>query len=105
MFVNTQQIQLGVLSYIEQEVAKQATGANRYLYYFAMPRVGKLVENYINGYRENVMFSDLFDENGNIDLEKLYNEALEAMRKSGKFAFAGIWVSEDTLRTIYNYIR
>jgi hypothetical protein len=104
MFVNTQQVQIGITQYVEQEIAKQASGVNRYLYYLAVPRIGKIVEEYIQGYKNNAMVADLFDDNGNIDIDKLYNEAVDAMKKSGKFPLLGIWVSEDTLRTIYNYI-
>lgn len=104
MFVSTQQIQIGATNFVEQEVAKYATGKEKFGYYFALPRIPRIVEDYINGYRNNIMCVDFFDENGNIDIDKLYNEAVEAIRKSGKFVMYGIWVSEDTLKTIYSYI-
>ena len=104
MFVNTQQVQIGVTNFVEQEIAKQATGKWRYIYQLAVPRVGRVVCDYINTYRDNILVKDLFDENGNIDLDKLYDECVDAIRKTGKFECFGIWVSEDTLKTIYGYI-
>lgn len=104
MFVSTQQIQIGATNFVEQEVARQATGVEKFGYYLVLPRVGRLVENYINGYRNNIICADFFDENGNVDIDKIYNESVEAIRKSGKFVMYGIWVSEDTLKTIYSYI-
>jgi hypothetical protein len=104
MFVSMQQVQIGFTNYVEQEIARQASGKEKFLYYLALPRVGKLAEGFINGFKDNPMAKDLFDENGNMDLNKLYSEATDAIRKSGKFAMLGIWVSEDTLKTIYGYI-
>lgn len=104
MFVNMEQIKIGVSNYVEQEIAKQADGVHRFLYYFALPRVNKKVEGFVSSFRDNPMADDLFDEHGNVNLDKLYNESLEAIRKSGKFVYFGIWVSEDTLKTIYSYI-
>ena len=104
MFVSMQQVKIGFTNYVVQEVARQASGKEKFLYYLALPRAGKMAEGFINSFKDNPMAKDLFDENGNIDIDKLYGEATDAIRKSGKFAMLGIWVSEDTLKTIYGYI-
>ena len=104
MFVNTQQVQIGVQNYIREEIAKQATGMARYGYDFIASRSPKIIEHYINKFRNNILMEEFFDENGNLDIDKLYNEAVEISRRTGKVAVCGIWVSEDTLKTIYTYI-
>ena len=43
MYVNTQQIQIGVTNFIENEIAKKAVGANKFMVYFAMPIINKKI--------------------------------------------------------------
>ena len=105
MYVNMDKIKIGLANYIEQEIVKQAeSGKAKYLYSFAKPRAVKLVEKYINKNRDNPFVEDLFDERGDVNLDELYDEAVEASRQTGRFEFFGIWVSEDTFKTIYSYI-
>ena len=43
MFVNTQQVQVGIANFIENEIAKKAVGANNFIVYFALPIINKKV--------------------------------------------------------------
>ena len=105
MFVNTEQVQLGVTNYIENEIAKKAVGANKFFIYFAMPIVNKKIVQYINDFSANKLTQDLFDENKNVDIDMVYNMAKKAISKSGQFVLYGIIFNENDIDKIYTYIK
>lgn len=105
MFVNAQQIQMGVDNFVEEEIAKKAVGANKFMVYFAMPIINKKIIEYINKYSTNNATKDFFDENNNVDIDTVYNMAKSAVKKSGQFMFYGIVFNETDIDKLYNYIR
>lgn len=105
MFVNTEQIQLGVVNFIENEIAKKATGANKFFVYFAMPVVAKKIPSYVENFSTNQFTADMFDENKNVDLDKVYSMAKEAIKKSGQFVLYGIIFNENDIDKLYAYIK
>jgi hypothetical protein len=105
MFVNTQQIQLGVTNFIENEIAKKAVGFNKFAVYFAMPVINKKLTSYIDAFSSNPLTKDLFDENNNVDLDAIYNMAKNAVQKSGQFVYYGIMFNENDIDKLYTYIR
>ena len=66
MFVNTEQIQMGVINFVEQEIAKKAVGFNKFATYFAMPIIYKKLTQYINEFSQNEIAKDFFDSNNNV---------------------------------------
>ena len=100
MFVNVQQFEIGVNKFIENEIAKKAVGFNKFAVYFAMPIINKQVENYINTFHNNELLKDIFDENKNIDIDKVYNMAKSAIQKSGQFVY-----NESDIDKLYSYIK
>ena len=104
MFVNTEQIQIGVANYIEQEIAKKAVGANKFFIYFALPIVHKKIINYIDTFSTNSLTKDMFDENKNVDIDTVYRMAKDAIKKSGQFVLYGIIFNENDIDKIYSYI-
>ena len=105
MFVNTEQVQLGTINFIENEIAKKATGANKFIVYFAMPIIAKQINNYVNSFSQNNLTKDMFDENNNIDIDMVYSMAKDAIKKSGQFIIYGIIISENDIDKIYTYIK
>lgn len=105
MFVNAEQIRLGVNNFIENEIAKKAVGANKFLVYFIMPMINKKLSNYIETFKNNELTKDMFDTNGNVDLDKVYNMAKQAVQKSGQFVLFGIVFNETDIDKLYNYIK
>ena len=104
MFVNTQQIQIGVTNFIEQEIASKAVGFQKFAIYFVLPKVNKVIENYMNQLKGNPIVGDMFNENGDINVDELYNMAKQAVRKSGQFAVYGVLLNESDIDRIYTYI-
>ena len=105
MFVNTEQIQLGVTNFIENEIAKKAVGVNKFIVYFSMPVVNKKIVQYVNKFSENEITKDFFDDNKNVDLDTIYNMSKSAVAKSGQFVLYGIVFNETDIDKLYTYIK
>lgn len=105
MFVNTEQIQIGVTNFIENEIGKKAVGFNKFATYFALPIINKKITQYLNTFSTNELTKEMFDENKNLDLDAVYNMAKSAVQKSGQFVFFGIMFNETDIDKLYTYIK
>lgn len=105
MFVNKEQIQIGVTRFIENEIGKTAVGFNKFATYFALPIINKKIGGYIDSFATNPLTKDMFDENRNLNLDEVYNMAKNAVQKSGQFSYLGIIFNETDIDKLYNYIR
>lgn len=104
MVVNVEQIQMGITRFVELEIANKATGFNKFAVYFILPKISTKVTDLINNYKENIMFKDLFDDNGNVNISEIYNMAKSAISKSGQFTFYNIIFNESDIDKLYKYI-
>lgn len=105
MFVNTEQIQIGVNNFIDNELGKKSSGFQKFAVYFAMPIVDKKITQYLNTFSTNELTKEMFDENKNLDLDAVYNVAKSAVQKSGQFVFYGIMFNESDIDKLYTYIK
>ena len=103
MMVNLEQVQNGVTNFIEKEIAAKAVGFKKFSVYFLLPTIRKTTVDYLNKIRE--FMPDMFDENGNIDLDKFYNLGKDAIKKSGQFEFMGVIFNESDVDKLYSYIK
>lgn len=103
--VTLQQVERGIVNYIETEIANKAVGFQKFGIYFLMPQIPKKIESLFSKNKDNEMFKIYLDENGNIDLDAIYNNSKQAIRKSGQFEMYGIIFNETDIDKIYNYIR
>lgn len=101
--VNLEQIQMGILGFVEKEIASKATGFKKFGIYFMMPTIKKSVVDYL--VKMKSFMPDLFDENGNVDLDQFYNLAKDAIKKSGQFEFMGVIFNETDIDKLYSYIK
>ena len=101
--VNLEQIQMGILGFVEKESASKATGFKKFGIYFMMPTIKKSVVDYL--VKMKSFMPDLFDENSNVDLDQFYNLAKDAIKKSGQFEFMGIIFNETDIDKLYSYIK
>lgn len=104
MFVNTQQIQNGVINFIEQEIASKAVGFQKFATYFVLQKVEKIIHQYMLQFKENPIVNDMFNENGDLNIDEVYNMAKQAVRKSGQFSLYGVLLNESDIDKMYNYI-
>lgn len=108
MVVNTDQIRIGVKKYIEHELAQKATGVTKFMIYFMMPSLDKTVIEYIGKMQDNDMFEEMFDDNKNMYLDKVYDRAVFAVEKVGNKVLIekyGISLDRNDIEKIYSYVR
>ena len=105
MKVNVQQVQRGIINFIDNELGQKAVGINKFAIYFLLPQIPNKINTLYGTYKNNPMFKDFFDESGNVDLDKLYNTSKEAIRKSGQVEYMGIIFNESDIDKLYNYIK
>lgn len=107
MTVTLEQIQSGVLKYIEGEIAPKATGFTKFLIYFAIPSLPNKIQAILSNAMESGMFTDLFDESGKIKLDEAYARTKDALLKSGKIYVSQInyFIDEQDLMRVYDIIK
>jgi hypothetical protein len=105
MYVNTEQIKIGINNFIDNELGKKSSGFQKFAVYFAMPIVDKKITQYLNTFSTNELTKEMFDENKNLDLDAVYNMAKSAVQKSGQFVFYGIMFNENDIDKLYTYIK
>ncbi len=107
MNVSLNQMQLGIVDYIEKEIASKAVGLQRFMYYGISFVVANNAEKLFALAVNNPMVKQLgfMDEDNNIDLDKLYAMAKYAMQKSGKVSVGGVILGEDDVEKIYGCVR
>ena len=107
MVVSIDQVRVGVKKYVEMEIANKATGVVKFLVYFMLPSIDKGVVDYINKAKESAMFSEMFNENGNIMIDDVYDRAVFAMEKSGKVLLDkfSLTLDKTDVEKIYQYIK
>jgi hypothetical protein len=105
MYVSIEQVKIGAMNFVENEIASKAVGFQKFATYFAMPIIGSKIEAYANSFKENVFAKDFFDEYGKVNLDELYNMSKQSIRKSGQFSVYSVILGESDIDSIYNYIR
>lgn len=107
MTVTMEQLQAGVIKYIDSYLAPKATGMQKFTLYFLAPSIPNMIAVKVQEFKNSGMVSDLFDETGNIKLDDVYKRAQEAMKKSGKLYIEKLnyFADEQDLQTIYNLIK
>lgn len=107
MIVTVEQIEAGLIKYIDTEIGAKATGTQKFMVYFVAPSIPKLVRSKINELRDNELFADMFDENGNVVIDILYKRAKDAIAKSGKILIPQInyFADVDDIELLVNLIK
>lgn len=107
MTVTIEQIQAGIIKYIDTAMAPRANGVTKFMIYFFVPSIPKMLEQKINEFKNTNIMPELFDTEGNINLDEVYGRAKEAMKKSGKLFIPKInyFADEQDLDMLYNIIK
>lgn len=107
MIVSLNQLQMGIIDFIEKEIASKAIGLQRFAYYGASFLVADNAEKVFRAVVDMPIVKQIgfLDENNNIDLDKLYNTAKHAIQKSGKITIGGVILGEDDVEKLYAYIK
>lgn len=100
------QIESGILEYVQKEIAEKApNGFLKFMIYtgsFLMLNKG---EKALNTYLPVLKAAELIDEEGDIDIEKLYEAAKQGIKESGSFEYKGITFHDKDVDNLYTYIK
>lgn len=107
MIVTAEQIEAGLIKYIDTEIGAKATGVQKFMIYFVAPSIPKLVTSKMAELRNNELFADMFDENGNVIFDILYKRAKDAIAKSGKILIPQLnyFADMDDIEILANLIK
>ena len=87
----------GAKEYVETEIASRMTGMNAFAIHFILPSLEKKVSALYDKFSTDDLFSDLFRDNGYVDLDALKKRAVEALDASGGKLHIGFLGSEIAL--------
>lgn len=107
MVVTINQINAGVIKFIDSEIMPKANDIGKFAIGFAAASIPAKVAGMINQFKATGMIDDLFDENGNIKLDEAYKRAKDAMSKVGQVKIPVIRYNVDAvdIDTLYNLIK
>ena len=105
MIVSINQIQNGIVRFVENEIAKKAVNWDKFKINFIIPKIPKAVAEMLTQCQDNILFKDYFNEDGNIKLDEVYNNAKIAIQKSGQFTFSDLIFKESDIDLMYEYIK
>lgn len=105
--VTLQQVQAGVVKFIDSYIAPKATGFSKFMIYFVTPSLYTIIEQKYKELQSSGLMPELFNETGNLNLDETYNRARTAMQKSGKILIPGLnyFADEEDLTILYDLIK
>lgn len=100
-----QDIELGVLEYVRNEIAAKTTGFKKFLIYSGTALGATRGEALLNEYLPTLQKMNLITSDGDIDVTSLYQAAKLGIKESGDFVFAGFRFNEQDIDTLFEYIK
>lgn len=107
MIVTLEHIHAGLAKYVDTEVAPKATGLTKFMVYFFVPSLKKIVNTKLEQLKATGLADDLFTEDGLIELDEAYNRAKTAIQHSGKIMIPqiGYIIDETDVDKLYQLIK
>lgn len=108
MLININQLKSALNLYLENEIATKASGLTKFLTYFVIGSMQSKFDEYIKTITENPLFalSDIYNKETNqIDIDKLYTYAKNAMQKTGSVTLYGIIFKPEDIDILFDYMR
>lgn len=107
MIITLEQLQAGLIKYIDLEIAPKANGLTKFAVYFIVPSIPGLLSTKFDEIKKSGLFNDLLDEAGNIKLEPTYNRVKESIKKSGKILIPKLnyFVDETDIEKLYSILK
>jgi hypothetical protein len=107
MKIAIQQAETAIMEFIEQEIARKATGLTKFATYFLMGAMQGKVPNIISNLQSNpiVAMIDVFDEDGHIHLDKIYSWAKNAMERANAVTISGITFNSMDVEKLYEIMK
>jgi len=102
--VNIEQVEKGIHSYAERELASKVNGLSRFAVYMVLPSVNRIVYDNYEKLRHNGIIADMLDDEGNIDIDMLRERAITAMEHVHSIEMYGFRFSKDDIDMLYDHI-
>ena len=103
MTISIDKAQTAIMSYIENEIAKKATGVTKFATYFVVGRMQTKFPEIVHSLQGNPIVSamGIFDDHGNVRVDEVYNAARMAMEKTGSVSVMGIIFNQADVDKLY----
>ena len=100
-------MQSAIIKYIDTEVGPKATGMTKFLIYFMAPSIPKLITEKVKEIQDTGLMSELFNQDGLIDIDATYARTKKALEHSGKILLPKInyFVDGDDVDALYAIIK
>lgn len=107
MVVTVEQINAGIVKYIDNILIPKANTTTKFMIYFFVPSIPKYVNAKVAQLKEMDSEHEFFNEDGNIKLDDVYNRAKTAIEHSGKLLLPKInyFMDAEDLDTLYSLIK
>lgn len=107
MIISVDKAKNALIAYLENEIARKATGLQKFATYFVIGSISGKADKLLSGLQDNdvVKMLGVFDENGNIKLDEVYAAARQAMDKSQSVTIYGVTFNSEDVETLYRYMK
>ena len=107
MIISVDKAKNALIAYLENEIARKATGLQKFATYFVIGSISGKADKLLSGLQDNevVKMLGVFDENGNIKIDEVYTSAKQAMEKSGTVTIYGVTFNSEDVETLYRYMK
>ena len=110
MKINEMQLYSALTEYIDREIMPLAASMDltkQFMFGLKVGVVKRRIENVVRSYLRSAEMSvlDIVDDNGNIDIEPIYQSAMDMMAKMQKLELGGISFTQADLQKLYGIMQ
>ena len=110
MKINEMQLYSALTEYIDREIMPLTASMDltkQFMFGLKVGVVKRRIENVVRSYLRSAEMSvlDIVDDNGNIDIEPIYQSAMDMMAKMQKLELGGISFTQADLQKLYSIMQ
>lgn len=110
MFVTQGQLLEAIAEYIDTDImahTNKMTSVEQFIFGFKVGAFKRSLPNRLNKYVESAEFKLLgaMADDGRLDVDALYEPALESMRKVKALTYGGLKFNEDDVKKLYELVK
>lgn len=110
MKINEMQLYSALTEYIDREIMPLTASMDltkQFMFGLKVGVVKRRIENVVRSYLRSAEMSvlDIVDDNGNIDIEPIYQSAMDMMTKMQKLELGGISFTQADLQKLYGIMQ
>lgn len=101
------QFTIGLVDFIEKEIISQLNGITKFIGYASVYTISQEAEQIYKSFSANPMVTQLgiINDNGHIDIDKLYHAVKYAISKTKTIELYGVTLSANGLDNLYQYLK